>query len=122
MELLPNIYMNETELTTLLDSLDRELDSYPFWAKFKKYAVENPIRGVDKLTPGRQVLLIFWKATFENNRQDADFAEMITTGNNISERIDRLKSNLVGNFSNDKLNDEYMGKFFRIMSNKLSSR
>ncbi len=116
-------FMNELELITLLDKLDRELDLYPFWAKFKKYAVENPIRGVeDKLTPGRQVLLIFWKASFENNRQDSDFAEMITSGNNITERIDRLKSNLVGNFSNDKLNDEYMGKFFRLMSNRLSTR
>ena len=62
--------MNEIELISMLDTLDRELDSYPFWAKFKKYAIENPIKGFDKLTPGRQVLLIMWKASFETIDQD----------------------------------------------------
>ena len=112
--------MNENELLKLLDELDRELDQYPFWAKFKKYAVENPVRGIDKLTPGRQVLLIFWKASFENNSQGNDFAEMIISGDNISERINRLKSNLVSNFYTEKLDDKYMEKFFRLMSKKLS--
>ena len=111
--------MDEINLINLLDNLDRELDEYPFWAKFKKYAVEFPIKNVDNLTPGRQALLILWKASFEENNKDKDFAEIIIKGDSINERIKRLKSNLIGNFSKDKLNDVYMEKFFRIMSNKL---
>ena len=61
--------MNEIELISLLDKLDRELDLYPFWAKFKKFATEYPVKGIDQLTPGRQVLLIMWKASFENVNQ-----------------------------------------------------
>ena len=53
--------MNQVELISLLDKLDRELDLYPFWAKFKKFATEYPVKGIDQLTPWRQVLLIMWK-------------------------------------------------------------
>ena len=112
--------MNEIELISLLDSLDRELDSYPFWSKFKKFAIENPIRGIDELTPGRQVLLIMWKASFETTNQDKDFSEIIISSDNINERVNRLKANLIKNFSNERLNDDYMQKFFKVMSKKLS--
>jgi len=112
--------MNEIELISMLDKLDRELDSYPFWAKFKKFAIANPIKGFDKLTPGRQVLLIMWKASFETIEQEKDFTDVIKSNDNINERIDRLKSNLISNFSQDRLNDAYMQKFFKIMSSKLS--
>ena len=114
--------MNEIDLISMLDTLDRELDSYPFWAKFKKYAIENPIKGFDKLTPGRQVLLIMWKASFETIDQDKDFTSIIKSGDNIYERINRLKSNLISNFSNEKLSDDYMQRFFKIMSRKLTLR
>ena len=112
--------MNEIELISVLDKLDRELDKYPFWAKFKKFAVEYPVTGIDKLTPGRQVLLIMWKASFENLDQEKNFSDVITSGDNINERVNRLKNSLISNFSSEKLDDAYMQKFFKLMSNKLS--
>ena len=112
--------MNQVELISLLDKLDRELDLYPFWAKFKKFAIEYPVRGIDQLTPGRQVLLIMWKASFENINQDKDFSDVIISSDNINERVNRLKSSLISNFSKEKLDDAYLQKFFKTMSNKLS--
>ena len=112
--------MNEIELISLLDGLDRELDLYPFWAKFKKFAIEHPVKGIDQLTPGRQVLLIMWKASFENLHQDKDFSDVILSGDNINERVNRLKSSLISNFSREKLDDAYLQKFFKTMSDKLS--
>ena len=61
-----------------------------------------------------------WKASFENLDQEKNFSDVITSGDNINERVNRLKNSLISNFSSEKLDDAYMQKFFKLMSNKLS--
>ena len=54
--------MDEVTFLRHLDNADRDLDSYPFWRVFKKACADNPIKGIEKMTPARQAGIILWEA------------------------------------------------------------
>ncbi len=105
--------MDEFKLINLLDKTDRELDSFPFWASFKRACSEYPIKKVDNLTPGRQALLILWEATVQRKNKKGEVLSIELQDNDMIEKIEKLKSDLISNFVSTDIDQKALKKFFR---------
>ena len=106
--------MKEDEFLALLDQADSELDSFPFWASFKKACANYPIKGLkSKLTPGRQALLILWQANTQAKDETGNIINFDLAGDLMEDRLESLKENLIGHFVDEELDDRALRKFFR---------
>ena len=104
--------MNEDKLLKLLDKTDRELDSFPFWASFKRACAEYPISKVDNLTPGRQALLILWEATVQRKNIKGEIISINFEDDDMKEKIEKLKTDLISNFVSTEIDQKALKKFF----------
>ena len=112
--------MDESEFIRLLDQTDRDLDAFPFWLKFKKACVANPIKGIDKLTPGRQAVLILWEANSQTRDKNGKLVSVPLEGEHMSERLQKLKNDLIGHFMNEDLDDKALHRFFKSIVKKMT--
>ena len=104
--------MNQMELLALLDKTDRELDSFPFWASFKRACSEYPIKEVENLTPGRQALLILWEATVQRKNNQGEIISINLQEGDTAEKIEKLKADLISNFISTDIDQNALNKFF----------
>ena len=111
--------MDELELLALLDKTDRELDSYPFWASFKRACSENPIKDVINLTPGRQALLILWEATVQRKNNSGEIISINLEDGDTIEKIEKLKDDLISNFVSTEIDQKALKKFFSSIKNNI---
>ncbi len=111
--------MNEQELLAAIDLIDRDLDNYPFWSSFKSICSQYPVEDINNLTPGRQAILIFWKATMEKNQPNLDFLKFIKESDNIHASLNKLKSDLINNFFNQDINENNLHSFFKTIASQL---
>ncbi len=111
--------MNEPELLAAIDLIDRDLDNYPFWASFKNICSQYPVENINNLTPGRQAILIFWKATMEKYQPNQDFLKFVKENENIHNSLNKLKSDLISNFFNQDINEKNLHSFFKAITNQL---
>ena len=75
--------MDEVTFLRHLDNADKDLDSFPFWRVFKKACADNPIEGINKLTPGRQAVVILWEANNQFRGSDGILRSIPLDGENI---------------------------------------
>ena len=110
--------MDELELLALLDKTDRELDSFPFWASFKRACSEYLIKGVENLTPGRQALLILWEATVQRKNNRGEIISINLEDGDTVEKIEKLKADLISNFISTDIDQKALKKFFSSIKKK----
>ena len=108
--------MDQEEFIDLLDQTDRELDAFPFWASFKRACAAHPVRGVKELTPGRQAILILWEANSQTRDEKGNLVSINLEGDNMQERLQKLKDDLIGHFMNEDLDDGALRRFFMEIS------
>ena len=104
--------MDQIELLALLDKTDRELDSFPFWASFKRACSDYPIKEVENLTPGRQALLILWEATVQRKNNQGEIISINLQEGDTIEKIEKLKADLISNFISTDIDQKALNKFF----------
>ena len=112
--------MDEVTLLRHIDSADRDLDSYPFWRVFKKACAENPIKGIKKMTPARQAVLILWEANNQYRGSDGILRAIPLNGENIEAKLQKLKDDLISHFMNVEINEKALQRFFRSIVNNLN--
>tara|TARA_Y100001968_G_scaffold324928_1_gene365283 strand:- start:566 stop:922 length:357 start_codon:yes stop_codon:yes gene_type:complete len=111
--------MEETVFINLLDQADRDLDSFPFWASFKRACAEHSIKGITSLTPGRQALLILWEASSQGKDAEGKIINSSIEGKDMDKKIEKLKSDLIGHFMNEEMDEEALRRFFKSIKNEL---
>ena len=105
--------MKESEFLLNLDKIDRDLDAFSFWSVFKSACSKYPVKGIKKLTPGRQALLILWEANSQTRDENGKIITANLTSGNTKEKLERLKEDLVGHFMKDDIDDNALKKFIR---------
>ena len=111
--------MNEDEFINLLDQADRDLDAFPFWASFKRACAAHPIKGIDKLTPGRQAVLILWEANTQTKDEKGKLLTLPLEGDHMSDKLAKLKDDLIGHFMNEDIDELALRRFFQSISRKI---
>jgi len=112
--------MSKKNLINILDKADKDLDAFPFWASFKKACSENPIKDLgDNFTPGRQALLILWEANVQTKNNKGEIIS-IELDENIDEKIDQLKADIIGHFFEETIDENALKRFFQSVSKKIS--
>ena len=111
--------MNEEAFLRLLDKTDRELDSFPFWSSFKRACADYPVRGIDKITPGRQAILILWQANSQTRDERGNIVNINLDGEKMQDKLDRLKEDLIGHFMNEELDEQALNRFFKSIVNSI---
>ena len=79
--------MDEITFLKHLDDADKDLDAFPFWKIFKKACADNPIRGIKKMTPGRQAVIILWEANSQYRGSDGMLKSVPLDGVNIEDKL-----------------------------------
>ncbi len=105
--------MKEDEFIYLIDQADKDLDAFPFWQKFKKACKANPVRGIDNLTPGRQAMLILWEANSQTKDKNGNLVSMSLDSDDINDKLQGLKEDLIGHFMNEELDEKALNRFFQ---------
>tara|TARA_B100000700_G_scaffold322033_1_gene422625 strand:- start:864 stop:1202 length:339 start_codon:yes stop_codon:yes gene_type:complete len=111
--------MQEDEFIKYIDAADKDLDAFPFWQKFKKACKANPIKGIDKLTPGRQAMLILWQANTQSRDLKGNLISYSLEGEDIEEKLQQLKDDLIGHFMNEEIDERALHIFFHSIVKKL---
>ena len=111
--------MKESEFLLNLDKIDRDLDAFSFWSVFKRACSKYPVKGIKKLTPGRQALLILWEANSQTRDENGKIITANLTSGNTKEKLERLKEDLIGHFMNDDIDDDALKKFIRSVVNEV---
>ena len=114
--------MEEQEFLRLLDQADRELDSFPFWASFKKACSQYPVKAVKSITPGRQALLILWEANSQTRNEKGEIISLSLEGEKMQDKLQRLKEDLIGHFMNEELDSRAVKKFVKSVVDRVSPR
>ena len=115
--------MFNKNLINILDQADKDLDAFPFWASFKRACAENPINDLgNRLTPGRQALLILWEANVQTKNQKGEIKSIDLDDKNIDEKIDQLKTDIIGHFFEESLDEKALKKFFKSVTQKISEK
>ena len=112
--------MDEVTFLRHLDSADRDLDSFPFWRVFKKACANNPIKGIKKLTPGRQAVIILWEANNQFRGSDGILRSIPLDGENIENKLEKLKEDLISHFMNVEIDEKALHRFFRSIIKNLN--
>tara|TARA_B100000700_G_C14341120_1_gene532750 strand:+ start:144 stop:482 length:339 start_codon:yes stop_codon:yes gene_type:complete len=111
--------MEEDNFIKLIDQADKDLDAFPFWQKFKKACKANPIRGIDKLTPGRQAMLILWEANTQTKDRNGNLISISFDEENMYDQLQQLKDDLIGHFMNEEIDEKALNIFFQSIVKKL---
>ena len=111
--------MNEAEFLRHIDNADKDLDAFPFWRKLKKACADNPIRGIKKMTPGRQAVIILWEANSQYRSSDGMLKSVPLDGENIEAKLLKLKDDLISYFMNQELDEKALNRFFKSIVKKL---
>ncbi len=112
--------MDENTFLKHLDDADKDLDAFPFWRKFKKACADNPIRGIKKMTPGRQAVIILWEANSQYRGSDGMLKSVPLDGVNIEDKLQKLKDDLISHFMNQELDEKALNRFFRSIIKNLN--
>ena len=112
--------MDEVTFLRHLDSADRDLDSYPFWRVFKKACADNPIKGIKKMTPARQAVIILWEANNQYRGSDGILRSIPLGGENIEDKLQKLKEDLISHFMNEEIDEKALQRFFRSIVKNLN--
>lgn len=83
--------MDEVTFLRHLDNADRDLDSYPFWRVFKKAYADNPIKGIKKMTPARQAVIILWEASNQYRGSDGILRSIHLGGEDIEDKLQKTQ-------------------------------
>ena len=113
--------MDEVTLLKHLDNTDKDLDAFPFWRIFKKACAENPIRGIKKMTPGRQAVIILWEANTQYRGSDGKLNSIPLDGDNIEDKLQKLKDDLISHFMNEDIDERALRRFFKSIVKKLTN-
>ena len=105
--------MKEDEFISLIDQADRDLDAFPLWQKFKKACKANPVKGIENLTPGRQAMLILWEANSQTKDKKGNLVSLALNSDDISDKLQGLKEDLIGHFMNEELDEQALNRFFK---------
>ena len=111
--------MEEDRFISLLDKADRDLDSFPFWASFKRACSESLIQEIKSLTPGRQALLILWEANSQSKSDDGELISSSIEGEAMAEKLEKLKSDLIGHFMNEEIDEKALRRFFKSIKSEI---
>ena len=111
--------MDEVTFLRHLDNADKDLDSFPFWRVFKKACSDNPIEGINKLTPGRQAVVILWEANNQFRGSDGILRSIPLDGENIEKKLEKLKEDLISHFMNQEIDEKALQRFFKSIVNNL---
>ena len=111
--------MKESEFLLHLDKTDRDLDAFPFWRIFKKACADNPIKGIKKMTPGRQAVIILWEANTPYRGSDGRLRSIPLEGDNIEDKLQKLKDDLISHFMNEDIDEKALNRFFKSIVKKL---
>ena len=95
--------MDEITFLKHLDDADKDLDAFPFWRIFKKACADNPIKGIKKMTPGSQAVIILWEANTQYRGSDGLLKSVPLDGENIEDKLQKLKEDLISHFLNEDL-------------------
>ena len=112
--------MDEVTFLRHLDSADKDLDSFPFWRVFKKACADNPIKGIKKLTPGRQAVIILWEANNQYRGSDGILRSIPLDVENIEDKLQKLKDDLISHFMNEEIDEQALQRFFRSIVKNLN--
>tara|TARA_B100000212_G_C26947597_1_gene352845 strand:- start:5 stop:346 length:342 start_codon:yes stop_codon:yes gene_type:complete len=112
--------MDEITFLQHIDAADKDLDAFPFWRIFKKACAENPIRGIKKMTPGRQAVIILWEANSQYRGSDGQLKSVPLDGDNIEEKLQKLKDDLISNFMNQEIDEKALRRFFKSIVKNLT--
>ena len=111
--------MDEDEFIQLLDQADRDLDAFPFWSSFKRACAAHPIKGIDKLTPGRQAVLILWEANTQTRDENGKILTLPLDGELMPEKLDKLKEDLIGHVMNEDIDELALRRFFKSIAMRI---
>ena len=112
--------MDEVTFLRHLDNADKDLDSFPFWRVFKKACADNPIEGINKLTPGRQAVVILWEANNQFRGSDGILRSIPLDGENIEKKLEKLKEDLISHFMNQEIDEKALQRFFKSIVKNLN--
>ena len=112
--------MDEVTFLRHLDNADRDLDSFPFWRVFKKACADNPIKGIKKMTPGRQAVIILWEANNQYRGSNGILRSIPLDGENIEDKLQKLKDDLISHFMNEEIDEKALQRFFRSIVKKIN--
>ena len=112
--------MDESTFLKHLDDADKDLDAFPFWRIFKKACADNPIKGIKKMTPGRQAVIILWEANTQYRGNDGILKSVPLDGENIEDKLQKLKDDLISHFMNEDIDEKALHRFFKSIVKKLT--
>ena len=112
--------MDEVTFLKHLDNADKDLDAFPFWRMFKKACAENPIKGIKKMTPGRQAVIILWEANTQYRDSNGLLKSVPLDGENIEDKLQILKDDLISHFMNQDIDERALNRFFKSIVKKLT--
>ena len=112
--------MDESTFLKHLDDTDKDLDAFPFWRIFKKACADNPIKGIKKMTPGRQAVIILWEANTQYRGSDGILRSGPLEGDNIEDKLQKLKDELISHFMNEDIDEKALNRFFKSIVKKLT--
>ena len=112
--------MDEVTLLRHLDSADKDLDTFPFWRIFKKACADNPIKGIKKMTPGRQAVVILWEANNQYRGSDGILRSIPLDGEDIEDKLQKLKNDLISHFMNQDIDEKALQRFFKSIVKNLN--
>ena len=98
-------FMDERTFLKHLDDADKDLDAFPFWRILKKACADNPIKGIKKMTPGRQESNILWEANTQYRGSDGILKSIPLDGDNIEDK-QKLKDDLISHFMNEDIDEK----------------
>ena len=112
--------MDERTFLKHLDDTDKDLDAFPFWKIFKKACADNPIKVIKKMTPGRQAVVILWEANTQYRGSDGILRSVPLDGDNIEDKLQKLKDELISHFMNEDIDEKALNRFFKSIVKKLT--
>ena len=111
--------MDERTFLKNLDYGDKDVDEFHFWRIFKKDCADNPIKVIKKMTPGRQALIILWEANTQYIGSDGILRSIPLDGDNIEDKLQKLKDDLISHFMNEDIDEKALNRFFKSIVKKL---
>ena len=72
------------------------------------------------MTPGRQAIIILWEANSQYRGSDGVLKSVPLDGENIEEKLLKLKEDLISYFMNQDLDEKALNRFFKSIVKKLS--
>ena len=71
------------------------------------------------MTPGRQAVIILWEANSQYRGSDGILKSVPLDGENIEDKLLKLKEDLISYFMNQELDEKALNRFFKSIVKKL---